>query len=43
MKKILFWLFVATMPDMGGIMAQEKKKKTKKFDFHTHIIIIEYV
>ena len=39
MKKILFGLFVATMTDMGGVMAQEKIT----VDVHTHIIIPEYV
>ena len=41
MKKILFWLFVATMTDMGGIVAQEKITQT--VDVHTHIIIPEYM
>ncbi|WP_234395724.1 amidohydrolase family protein [Bacteroides sp. Marseille-P3684] len=41
MKKILSWLFVATMTDMGGIMAQEKI--VQAVDVHTHIIIPEYV
>ena len=41
MRKILFWLFVATITDMQGIMAQEKITRT--LDVHTHIIIPEYV
>ena len=32
MKKILFGLFVATMTDMGGIMAQEKITQTTEAD-----------